>query len=407
MLLSLIDLPFKLDKDNFNIFIIISFILSTLSSLLWFYNSKSNPPKPLPSKLAQNNKRKPGHWIPEDYKFPKPQPYPNWNIYDSDPIAYRPFKHKYNVTMGIRNMNPEEWIEIDNKWLEFHELKKQRLQTKGKDLYGTLPIAYDASLELLDELKNYLPERYPSMFKYNSTTGVLSNLITGEDWGTFDLKTKEIDPMFIITNLLQDDIAIMIELEDGQYYLKAGAIVLPGFWRLTDKLNMPLSEIHTSGDVPKYNTHLKKSMEKFFTRLKPETSVLRNNYFIQTDKHLDWSSSIGKESEQGVGWYTAPVATDINQIYYRSERQSLRKLPKTGAVVFTIRTYFIPIIEIVDEPYVPLRLLNGLTSWSNDVREYKGFNKFKDVLLPYLEGKAKEQEVLGYTRENEKDNFPL
>lgn len=42
----------------------------------------------------------------------------------------------------------------------------------------------------------------------------------------------------------------MFENLDGQYYLLAGAILLAGFWRLSDKFGMPLSEIHTSGSVP-------------------------------------------------------------------------------------------------------------------------------------------------------------
>jgi hypothetical protein len=58
------------------------------------------------------------------------------------------------------------------------------------------------------------------------------------------------DPMSLCARLVQDDLAIMVEKEDGQYYLLAGAILLAGFWRLEDKFSMPLSEIHTSGDVP-------------------------------------------------------------------------------------------------------------------------------------------------------------
>jgi hypothetical protein len=66
----------------------------------------------------------------------------------------------------------------------------------------------------------------------------------------------------------------MIEGTDGQYYLQAGAILLPGSslpvcflllllfyqylvsdmqtgsWRLEDKAGLPLDAIHTSGNVP-------------------------------------------------------------------------------------------------------------------------------------------------------------
>lgn len=67
----------------------------------------------------------------------------------------------------------------------------------------------------------------------------------------------------------QDDLAIMIEGSDGQYYLQAGAVLLAGpslpsdfflvdvgmqctagTWRLEDKVGLPLDAIHTDGHVP-------------------------------------------------------------------------------------------------------------------------------------------------------------
>lgn len=394
----------QLKVYDYRVFLIISFIISTLSPLL-FYSIKinNNKPKPLPSKIANNKNRKPGKWIPEDYKLPIPKPYKDWDIQNTKPIPYRAFKHKYNITMGIRSMDTNDWIQLDNEWPMYHELKKKRFQERGSEIYGTLPEANDAAMELLIEISKYLVNRYPTLFKMKNSE-ILQNLYTGEEWNIIN---PEYDCCFIIANLLQDDIAIMIEQPDGQYYLKAGAIALAGFWRFKDKVNLPLSAIHTTGDVPKYNSHLKKSMEKFFTRLIPESPVVRNNYFIQTDDNLDWSSSIGDEKTENVGWYTAEKATDINQIYYRSERQSVRRLPISGACIFTIRTYFVPLVEICKEPFVPLRLLNGINSWTDDVKEYRGYETFKDIVLPYLEEKVKEQIEMGYTREKEVDAFPL
>jgi hypothetical protein len=38
--------------------------------------------------------------------------------------------------------------------------------------------------------------------------------------------------------------------KDGRYYFQAGAICVGGFWRMKDKIGMPLDEIHNSGRVP-------------------------------------------------------------------------------------------------------------------------------------------------------------
>ena len=49
---------------------------------------------------------------------------------------------------------------------------------------------------------------------------------------------------------------------------------------------MPLSEIHTSGDVPQFKEKLERGMMNLFRRMRPEAPVLRNNNFLQVDHDL-------------------------------------------------------------------------------------------------------------------------
>lgn len=169
---------------------------------------------------------------------------------------------------------------------------------------------------------------------------------------------------------------------------------------------MPLSEIHTSGDVPGFKTKLERGMTNFFRRVKCDGPVLRNNYFMQVDDDLAWSHSIGPEDEnhtQATGWATAAKDTAIEHHHFRSERQSLRRLPRSGGVVFTIRTYFEPVTAIAKEPGVPGRLASAVRSWGDDVSKYKGKERYQDVLLEYLDGEHKKQLEEGVITEDEKD----
>lgn len=233
----------------------------------------------------------------------------------------------------------------------------------------------------------------------------IDNLETGESFNIVQRPLPE-DPMTMSARLVQDDLAVMFEKSDGQYYLLAGAILLAGFWRLGDKWGMPLSEIHTSGDVPGFKTKLEKGMMNFFRRVQPQSPVLRNNYFMQVDDDLAWSHSIGPEDndEDGrfvAGWGTAEKNKAIENHYFRSERQSLRRLPRSGGVVFTIRTYFEPIISIAKEPGVPGRLASAVRSWGDDVAKYKGRERYQDVLLEFLDGEHKKQLEQGIVKDEE------
>ncbi|KAL5405779.1 hypothetical protein PMIN03_008235 [Paraphaeosphaeria minitans] len=261
-----------------------------------------------------------------DFKRPPAPPYPNWSLTTTRPLPYRPFRHgpKYNITLGLRKMHWDEWIELDNDYMKYHGEKARRIAERGDKCCRTAPEALDGAVELLEELCDYLPQRYPSLYK--KTAVGIDNLATGESLNIVQRPLDE-DPMALAARLVQDDLAIMFERPDGQYYLLAGAILLAGFWRLSDKFGMPLSEIHSSGDVPGFKAKLEKSMMSFFRRVQPENPVLRNNYFIQVDDGLAWSESIGDEDEDGdrIGWFSAEKDKAIQHHMFRSERQSLRR----------------------------------------------------------------------------------
>lgn len=358
-------------------------------------------------KDANNKKRKLGTWKAEQFVYPPVEEFKGWSLKHTLPIPYRAFKHIYFFTMGIRSMEWTSWIELDNEWMKYHDRKIERLNERREELVGTQDDVWDAAIEVLMEFREFLPTRYPTLFK--KTEKGIDNIVTGDIFEFNNVLKSEfkMDPMEMAALMVQDDLAILKEDENGDYILKGGAIMLAGFWRLRDKINLPLSAIHTTGDVPKYNEKLKKPMEKFFTRLTCDKPVVRNNYFLQTDDDVAWSSSIGPEDVQEVGWNTAEEATDINKIYYRSERQSVRRLPISGCIIFTIRTYFLPITKMCQEPHIPKRLLDGILSWDDDVKSYRGYEKFQKVLMPYLEEQANIQDANGITVENEVDMYPF
>ncbi|KAK2025743.1 hypothetical protein LX32DRAFT_702752 [Colletotrichum zoysiae] len=379
------------------------FVLLALFSAVIIWRSQGALRRKKGASLSNNPARKgdeKSRQGSELWQMPIPSPYPNWCIDKTKPLPYRAFRYgpKYNVTMGLRSIQPDEWIELDNQFPKYHSDKTARILERGDKCVATLPEAYPAAIELLEELAQYLPARYPTLFK--RTAVGLDNIWSGESFNIIERPLKE-DPMAIAAKLVQDDLAIMMERPDGKYYFLAGAILLAGFWRLRDKLGMSLEEIHTSGDVPHYKEKLHNGMASFFKRLRCDQIYSRNNYFIQLDDSLPWSWSIGEEDSPVVSWSTAEKDKAIEHHYFRSERQSLRRLPKTRAIVFTIRTYFHPITELASEDYVPGRLASAIRSWDEKVADYKGRETFGEVLLEYLDNEHQKQLDRGLELEKE------
>lgn len=114
-----------------------------------------DPEKRTPSRGStfKAPQREPGVWDPVDFKRPAAPPLPDWDVNKTEPRPYRPFRHgPYHITMGLRTMQWDEWIELDRHYLRYHGDKKRRIKERGQKCCRTAPEAFDGAIELLEEL---------------------------------------------------------------------------------------------------------------------------------------------------------------------------------------------------------------------------------------------------------------
>lgn len=118
---------------------------------------------------------------------------------------------------------------------------------------------------------------------------------------------------------------------------------------------------------------------------------------------------MGDQNSNAVASWAAADSTNqtVEDIHFRSERQSLRRLPKSKALLFTIRTYFEPVTVIAQEPHVPGRLAEAIRSWDETVSYYKGRSHWDSLLLPYLDEMHQKQVESGVLEEKREGEFPF
>lgn len=80
-----------------------------------------------------------------------------------------------------------------------------------------------------------------------------------------------------------------------------------------------------------------------------------------------------------------------DDIYFRVDWQTLRRLPLSGAIVFNFKAFFTPVKDLMDEPYVPSLCLKVLTESKANLREYKQVHHTEHVLTPLLSHYEKSQ----------------
>lgn len=74
-----------------------------------------------------------------------------------------------------------------------------------------------------------------------------------------------------------------------------------------------------------------------------------------------------------------------HNIIIRHERQTFRRLPKSGAVIFIVKTSITPLVHFPKEELAGLAA--EIRSWPEDIAEYKGRGLWQRPVLGYCEGR--------------------
>ncbi len=86
-------------------------------------------------------------------------------------------------------------------------------------------------------------------------------------------------------------------------------------------------------------------------------------------------------------WHQGPVTAENagERLIIRSERETLTRLPKSQAILFTIRTYRRPLSDLQASPDQASKLAAAIRGLPSDVRDYKGLRAVGDAALGYLD----------------------
>lgn len=136
--------------------------------------------------------------------------------------------------------------------------------------------------------------------------------------------------------------------------------------------------------MPQYERNLSKSMDRFFLRLRVDSPIMRFNYAIDNSPEL-----FHIHSHHNLRCEDLAKPLSLDDLHLRVERQFLQRLPRSRAVIFSIRTYVTPIVEVTRDKEIARALQTSVNSFTDDVAVYKNKSLWKDILDEHL------REVLG------------
>ncbi len=276
--------------------------------------------------------------------------------------------------MGLSPLRDgEPWLEVDGNLAADLREKRRLLAAQHDDFFAALPASLPAQRETLDRLASYLVERHPRIYERQGSRIRVAPLDE-----TYDLDDLALAPLDVAGRLVQEDLCLM-EQHDGAWLLTAGSVCFPTRWRLNDKLGHSVDDIH--GPVPGYQAALSHSVNRLFDRLRPDRIVCRLNWSLTTDGALSlWHKKHGGTHVDAD--VTAANAGD--RVWLRVERQTLLRLPQSGAVLFTIRIHRDRLRTLAGQPGAVASLLGALDSMPADLQEYKAIPVLGTAVRGYL-----------------------
>jgi dimethylamine monooxygenase subunit A len=292
--------------------------------------------------------------------------------------VYLPFESgPYRMAMALTTVPESAWFEIDARYADEMAERRRLLAEQRTDVFGALPVSDAARAETLREIAANLTAFAPQWFARDGNT--LSNDLTGECW---DLVEPPCDPLELAGRLVQEDLCIIQQSDDSPLFI-AAVLCFPSRWRLHEKLGKPLASVH--GSVPFYADRLSTPVDRFMARVKPGHIASRLNWSVLDDPAM--FQPAGKWREQRSSAITSDNAGE--SLYLRVERQTLRRLPQSGAILFGIRVHSYPLARAITIPEAAARLAEAVRALPEATVHYKSLRAFGPALLAWLDARSR------------------
>ncbi len=108
-------------------------------------------------------------------------------------------------------------------------------------------------------------------------------------------------------------------------------------------------------------------------------------------RRLNWTLTINARMDTspetiriGAPTATASRRKRRRKVYLRVELQVLDRMPRSNALMFSIRTYLISMNDLVTNPEWAKRMHRVMKTLPEELIEYKGLTRYHPILLDWL-----------------------
>ena len=198
----------------------------------------------------------------------------------------------------------------------------------------------------------------------------------------------DLPPLYAASRTVADDL-VLVEKADGHWRVSAISLSAPTFFTAGEVLGKSLAQIH--GPVNGFNDRFLVRLVRIFDGLRPGLILQRRNWSVVN-------------SSEPFTPFSAPVRARIGEIatadaghalFTRVERQTVRRLPQTGGVLFTIRVSLTPFQVLSESPEQLAAFARAWRAAAPEFAAYKGFHLYAELVEGFLRAHGESHSVNG------------
>lgn len=279
------------------------------------------------------------------------------------------------LSMGLRRVDGAEWLVVDDRRQADLALRAALLADRPDEVVHLGEGTGSAGEEVLALVEEWLRRRLPA--DAATVPGVAPG---GPTSGHGSSEQPDEHPLVAAARMVQEDLCLMFprRAADGttRHHLDAAVVCFPSHWRLADKAGGTAAALHRP--VPRYDTELADRVDRYLARLRPGVIGVRRNWSIHDDDALFAPVRPSPLPEV--------VTADVGDaLWLRSERQTLRTLAGTGAVLFTIRVQQCPMSALAARPDIAAALADRLRAQPPSLVEVNGVGHRLGAVTSWLD----------------------
>lgn len=255
------------------------------------------------------------------------------------------FRHR----VGTKPLDLQRWFVRDPDWEPTLAMKRALIAERRNDVVCYRDDAHDVAQEVAELILGWLG-------KTTSNTGI--------------------DALVDAAREVPDDLTVLRSIPgaaDEQLPFVAGVVCSPSRWKLSEKIGHDMLTVHKP--VSLYAEHIGAAVDTTLTRLSPDKPIWRSNWTLEDHPALFQPYSPDK-----------PLVEHPSQLWIRIERETLRRLPRTRGILFTIRGFQEPLSTYVQRGPEAIRTLRELVARLPDaLARYKSVYDYRAATINWLD----------------------